>query len=213
MKITYTQFPGRFRLNVICKTTYWLGHQAFVEKSNHVFVHQSDHFFQTNKYQSLCGVWGDFRLHTDRKHLHRLWPRHMTAEWSRHLQRKLGEVKSLDNQYAWWMHCGLRLADGGMRTRRLVSSVFDKSSYEEMSEMSCNEFPVRTKPNQTKQKQQQQQQQNLQGKEGRKFITAATNNYVQFSSNISLNSWYKHSSTNFKQHLLTDVTGKYFQDL
>ena len=121
MKIIYTQFPGRFRLNVICKTTYWLGHQAFVEKSNHVFVHQSDHFFQTNKYQSLCGVWGDFPLHTDRKHLHRLWPRHMTAEWSRHLQRKLGEVKSLDNQYAWWMHRGLRLADGGMRTRRLVS--------------------------------------------------------------------------------------------
>ena len=69
------------------------------------------------------------------------------------------------------MHCGLRLADGGM-TRRLssVRVFFDKSSYEEMSEMSCNEFPVRTKPNQTKQQQQQQQQQqqNLQGKGGRK---------------------------------------------
>ena len=50
-------------------------------------------------------------------------------------------------------------------------------------------------------------------KEDGKLITAATNNYVQFSSNISLNSRYKPSSTSFKRYLLTDVTGKYFKDL
>ena len=89
----------------------------------------------------------------------------MTAEWSRHLQCKLREVKRLDNQYAGWMHCGLRLADGGM-IKSVCKSVFDKSGYEEILEVSCNEFSVRTKPNQTKQ--QQQQQQNLPGKGGRK---------------------------------------------
>ena len=50
-------------------------------------------------------------------------------------------------------------------------------------------------------------------KEDGKLITAETNNYVQFSSNISLNSRYKPSSTSFKRYLLTDVTGKYFKDL
>ena len=80
----------------------------------------------------------------------------------------LGKLKGLITSMLvdalWVKACGRRYDQKAC----VCKSVFDKSSYEEMSEMSCNEFPVRTKPNQTKQQQQQQQQQNLQGKGGRK---------------------------------------------
>ena len=140
----------------------------------------------------------------------------MTAEWSRHLQCKLGEVKRLDNQYAWCMHCGLRLADGGM-TRRLASvRVFLTNPVTKRCQR-CRamNFPFgrnQTKPNNNNNNNNNNNK-TCREKEDGKLITAATNNYVQFSSNISLNSRYKPSSTSFKQHLLTDVTGKYFKDL
>ena len=75
-----------------------------------------------------------------------------------------GLITSMLGDALWVKACGRRYDQKAC----VCKSVLDKSSYEEMSEMSCNEFPVRTKPNQTKQQQQQQQQQNLQGKGGRK---------------------------------------------
>ena len=67
------------------------------------------------------------------------------------------------------MHCGLRLADGGM-TRRLASvRVFLTNPVTKRCQR-CRAMNFPFGRNQTKQQQQQQQQQqqNLQGKGGRK---------------------------------------------
>ena len=112
------------------------------------------------------------------------------------------------------MHCGLRLADGGM-TRRLASVRVFLTNLVTKRCQRCRAMNFPFGRNQTKPNNNNNNNNNktCREKEDGKLITAATNNYVQFSSNISLNSRYKPSSTSFKRYLLTDVTGKYFKDL
>ena len=60
----------------------------------------------------------------------------------------------------------------------MIVGVFLQNSDEEMSEMWCDEYPVRTKQKIT-----------CKGKDrGRKLAKKTTNNYGCYSSNISLNS-------------------------